>query len=243
MTNRTARTVPALVMAASLTAALAGCVFLPPAASGPRVTEDRDIEAVTAIVLETDGDVVVTLGDTPELTITAPEGAMDRLTTRIVDDVLVLGREGPGWGFGDIDYAITLPLVSDIQITGSGDVEADFSGADEVHVSIEGSGDVSGVGVDATAVESSISGSGDIELAGSADDHTLEIDGSGNFDGQDFETRRARVEISGSGDVEVHVTESLDAEVSGSGEIRYTGGAEVTSRVSGSGSVIDDSDD
>ena len=232
------RPIFALALAASVSLALSGCVFVP--FSGPRITQDRDIDDAHALVLKTDGDVVITLGDAPSLTITAASAMMDRLTSEVDEGVLTLDVRGMHMGMGDIDYALTVTSMSDVTIKGSGDVVADFTGADDITVSIEGSGDIRGTGIDASTVRSSIEGSGDIELTGRADEHTLEIDGSGNFDGQDFETQRARVSISGSGDIQVNVTEKLEAEISGSGEIRYTGGATVSSQVSGSGSVIED---
>jgi hypothetical protein len=234
----TKRPVLALLLAAPLTAVLAGCVYIP--ISGPRVTEDRDVDDFTSIVLKTDGDVVVSVGDTPSLTIKARQAVMDLLTSEVRDGELVLSVNGPHLGLGEVDYAITVPKISDVSILGSGDVIADFTGADDIHVSISGSGDIEGSGIDASTVTSSIEGSGDIELIGKADDHSLEIDGSGNFDGMDFVTENAGVSISGSGDVEVNVTGKLRAEISGSGEVRYTGGAEVSSDVSGSGSVVED---
>jgi hypothetical protein len=234
----TKRPVLALLLAASLTAALAGCVYVP--IGGPRVTEDREVDGFTAIVLKTDGDVVVTIGDTPSLTIKARQAAMPLLTSEVQDGVLTLSVNGPHLGLGDVDYAVTVPEISDLTIEGSGDFEADFTGADDVHIAISGSGDITGTNIDASTVTTSIEGAGDIELTGRADDHSLEIDGSGNFDGQDFVTENAGVSISGSGDVEVNVTGQLRAEISGSGEIRYTGGADVSSDVSGSGSVVED---
>jgi hypothetical protein len=235
----TKRPVLAIALLATATVALAGCVYIP-VPMGPRVTEDRDIDDVTALVLKTDGDVVVTLGDTPSLTITARSAAMDLLTSEVDDGVLTLSVNGPHLGLGDVDYALTVQEISDIEIDGSGDVIVDFAGARDIHVSIEGSGDITGTGIDASTVVSSIEGSGDIELTGRADDHSLEIDGSGNFDGQDFVTENAGVTISGSGDVEVNVTGQLGVDISGSGEVRYTGDPEVTSNVSGSGSVLED---
>ena len=235
----TKRPVLAIALLATATVALAGCVYIP-VPMGPRVTEDRDIDDVTALVLKTDGDVVVTLGDTPSLTITARSAAMDLLTSEVDDGVLTLSVNGPHLGLGDVDYALTVQEISDIEIDGSGDVIVDFTGARDIHVSIEGSGDITGTGIDASTVVSSIEGSGDIELTGRADDHSLEIDGSGNFDGQDFVTENAGVTISGSGDVEVNVTGQLGVDISGSGEVRYTGDPEVTSNVSGSGSVLED---
>lgn len=238
MTNRKARAIPALLLAASLTAALAGCVYLP--TMGPRVTEDREIDNVTAVVLKTDGDVVVTLGESASLSITARPSAMALLTSEVDDGVLTLSVNGPHLGLGEVDYALTLPLISAVSIDGSGDIYADFTGAEDITLSIDGSGDIEADGIDAKSVTSSIEGSGDIELIGSADEQTVTISGSGNFDGDDFKTLRAKVSISGSGDVEVFATETLDADISGSGEVRYTGGAEVSSNVSGSGSVLED---
>ncbi len=234
----TKRPALAVLFAVSLTAALAGCGYVP--ISGPRVTEDRDVEDFTAIVLKTNGDVVVTVGDTPSLTITARAGAMGLLTSEVHDGVLTLSVNGPHLGLGEVDYALAVPMISDITIDGAGDVNADFTGARDIHISIAGSGDIDGTDIDATTVVSSIEGSGDIELTGRADDHTLEIDGAGNFDGKDFVTKNAGVSISGSGDVEVNVTGRLRAEISGSGEVRYTGGADVESDVSGSGTIVED---
>jgi hypothetical protein len=232
-----------VLLAPVVAVALAGCVMLPgPSAVGPRVSEDRDIESVESVLVRTDGDLNVTVGDTPSLEITAPRDVLDRLTSEIVDGVLVLDVEGPRFGFswGEITYDLVVPLLSEVAIEGSSDVTADFSGADDIRIVIDGSGDIVGTGIDAETVTSSISGSGDIELTGTTDEQSLEIDGSGDFGGADLISRDATVEIAGSGDVEVHATGTLRAEISGSGEVRYTGGAAVTSEISGSGSVIED---
>jgi hypothetical protein len=236
--------VPALALSAVAVVALAGCVpvWAAPMTSGPRVSDDRTIESVEAVEVRTDGDLTVVVGDTASLTITAPQSVMDRLTSDIVDGVLVLDVTAPRWGFGlgDISYQLTVPRLTSVTVKGSSDVDADFSGADEVRIEIDGSGDVDGSGIDATSVRTEVSGSGDIELTGRTDDQVLEIDGSADVDASDLVSRVVRVSIAGSGDVEVHATETLDAEISGSGQVRYRGGASVTSAVSGSGSVRED---
>lgn len=233
------RSIPALLLTASLTIALAGCGYLSPPVE-PRVTENRDIDEVTALVLKTSGDVSVTLGDEPTLTITARPSTMDLLTAEVNNGVLTLDVNGPHLWMGDVRYALTVPVISDITIDGSGDVLVDFTGADDITVAISGSGDVDGSGIDAASVSSSIRGSGNIELSGSADSHTVRIVGSGDVDGVDLETERAEVSITGSGDAAVNVTKQLDADISGSGDIRYTGRAKVSSSVTGSGSVSHD---
>ncbi|MEO8262229.1 MAG: head GIN domain-containing protein [Pseudolysinimonas sp.] len=230
-----------LVLSSVAVVALAGCAPVY-GFSGARVSDDRDIESVDSVEVRTDGDLSVTVGDTPSLRISAPQGIIDRLTSDVVDGVLVLGVQGPtfGFDFGRITYELTVPELSSLSIEGSSDVTADFTGADVVLISIDGSGDVDGSGIDAQSVTTEVSGSGDIELTGRTDEQVVDISGSADFGGEDLISRTTRVSLSGSGDIEVHATETLDAEISGSGEVRYRGGAAVTSEVSGSGSVRED---
>jgi hypothetical protein len=239
----TKRIVLSVLAVSALGVSLAGCVPIwHPSASGPRVAEERDIASIEAVEVRTDGDLTVTVGDTPSLTITAPKGVIDRLTSDIVDGVLVLSVTAPsiGFGMGDIDYELTVPRLTQVSIEGSSDVTADFTGADDVTIEVDGSGDVDGRNIDADRVTTSVSGSGDIELEGTTDIQALEIDGSADFGGGDLVSRATTIDLSGSGDIEVHATETLDVDLSGSGNVRYTGGAQLSSDISGSGTVTAD---
>jgi hypothetical protein len=238
----TKRILPTVLVAAALGVSLSGCVPVFAPVSGPRESVDRTIDAVDAVEVRTSGDLTVTLGDTPSLTITAPKSVLDRLTSDIVDGVLVLDVTGPRFGFdlGEIDYVLTVPRLSTVSVQGSSDVTADFSEADDVAVEIDGSGDVEGTGIDASEVTVTISGSGDVTLAGTTDRQAIQVDGSADIDTTDLVSRSTTIDLSGSGDIRVNATETLDVELSGSGDVRYTGGAAVTSDISGSGSVTED---
>lgn len=231
-----------VLAAAALGVSLTGCVPIFHPGNGSRVTDDRDIQNIESVEVRTDGDLTVTVGDTPSLTITAPKNVIDRLTSDVVDGVLVLGVKSPQFGFdmGDIDYELTVPKLSAVSIEGSSDVTADFTGADEVTIDIDGSGDVHGEGIAAKTVTTSVDGSGDIELTGTTDTQTIRIDGSADFGGADLVSRATTIDLSGSGDIEVNATETLDVDLSGSGEVRYRGGAKVQSDISGSGNVVED---
>ena len=118
---RTFRSAAALTAAASVLA-LAGCV--PFVASGPMTSEERDIDAVSTVVLDTSGDLTISEGE-PSLVIHAPEGALDRLTSDVDGDTLVLGTTpGPEIVVGEVRYDLTLPDLEAIELNGSGDVEA-----------------------------------------------------------------------------------------------------------------------
>lgn len=227
------RTIMAL---GTLTLLLAGCGAL--ADTGPRTTQERDVEDFTAVALETSGDVVIELGDTPALTITAGERVLDRLTSDVRDGVLVLGSDRPGWGSdGRVDYHVVVTDLEAVHVRGSGDVDAEAATSDGLEVVVEGSGDVEVADVDVDALQVRIEGSGDVELAGRAARQAVSVAGSGNYRGSGLTSEDATVSIEGSGDVEVDVTGSLGVTVQGSGVVTHTGGAEVEQDVQGSGGV------
>lgn len=211
-------------------------------AAGPMVSEERELSAVTALVLDTHGDVTITEGE-PGLVIHARASVLDRLTSDVRDGALVLGLK-PGtvpFGWGEVRYELTLPSLDRVEINGSGDVDSVVSGGD-LSIRISGSGDVEVAGIDAALVEIAIDGSGDVSLGGTAVEQRIEIDGSGDIDNEDLRSERATVAINGSGEVSVYVTGKLDIEISGSGSVRYSGSPDVRSDVSGSGEVVPEND-
>lgn len=203
-----------LATAALVTAvALSGCV---PFTVGPMTTESRDIGDVTAVVLDTSGDLEITEGE-PSLTIHAPRNVIDRLTSDVSGGVLELGRRGPAIPFaGEVRYELTVPSLDAIEINGSGDVTSTVVG-------------------DTLSIE--ITGSGEVTVSGTAEALTIVIDGSGEVDADGLEVDDATVEITGSGDADLHVTGTLRVDISGSGKVTHRGGATVSADISGSGEV------
>ncbi|WP_342001504.1 DUF2807 domain-containing protein [Microbacterium sp. LWH7-1.2] len=229
------RRLSAVVIAASVVA-LSGCSMMIPV--GPMTSEERDISDVSHVVLETSGDLVVSEGE-PALTVHAPEGAIDRLTSAVDGDTLVLDS-APGFtmGMGDVRYDLTLRRLELIELNGSGDVEATVSADGTVQLDIDGSGDVDWSGLAADRVEVRISGSGDVTLTGSAAELSIDLEGSGNVDAEQLEAQDAVVTLSGSGEVDISASDSLSVDLSGSGRVTYSGDPSTDVRVSGSGDVV-----
>lgn len=231
------RTVTASVLSLLTVALLAGCAFVP---IGPMVSQNRPIEEVSAVSLDSRGDLVITRGE-PSLTITAGSGVIDSLTAEIRDGVLHLGtKRGFGMFHGDVRYELSLPTLESLTVTGAGDVTADFGGASSVLVAIEGNGDVDGSGIGSESVSATIDGSGDLELMGETDRLEVSIEGSGDIDLGELVARDVTASIDGSGEIRVRATATLHASISGSGTIRYSGGATVTGSVDGSGNIVED---
>lgn len=228
------RLIPLIVIPATALVALSGCALAP---RGPVVSEDRGIDAATAVELRTSGDLTISEGE-PALTIHAPSAVLDSLTSSVEDGVLVLdvAPGTPGFLLGRISYELTLPSLEGLEVDGSGDVHSDLPG-ESLDIEINGSGDLDIEDIDASTVALDISGSGDVELSGRADGLTLSIHGSGDVRAGGLDAERVAVDISGLGDVSVSASDALDVVLSGAGTVRYQGDPEITQQISGAGEV------
>ena len=209
---------PAAVIATAVFAGLAGCAIAAEL-DGVVETQDYAVDPFTSIEANGSGDVSVQVGPEASVTATGDTALLERLRVSVEGDVLHL--DGPsgtiGWSSEDIAYAITVPHLDAVELSGSGDV------------------DVTDVETDAFSARTS--GSGDIVLSGRADSLAIELDGSGRVDADALDARDARVDLSGSGDIRVRASGDLDVDISGSGDVTTVGAASVAADVSGSGEV------
>jgi hypothetical protein len=231
----TRRVIPAVLAVATLLAT-AGC-SLTAVDAGPAVTRDQAVDDATAVVLTTAGELVISVGETPSLEVTAGANVIDSLTARVADGVLRIEGSRGGAVAGTIHYELTLSRVDSITIEGSGSVRADLSASQALTVDIKGSGDLRGENLAAQSVTTVVEGSGSVSLAGTTTGQSVSIRGSGDFDGLDLASTTATVDIAGSGDAELTVTDRLKATIAGSGDIRHGGGAKVDGSIAGSGDI------
>ena len=215
---------------------LTGCVM--PAGFGPTVSEERDIDAATTLVLDSSGDVHISEGE-PSLVIHAQQSALGRLTSEVSGDTLTLGETGGfmNWGFGEVRYDLTLPDLETLELNGSGDIESAISPDGTLVVHLDGSGDIEFSSIEAERVEVQISGSGSVDLEGNATELAIELDGSGDVDAGNLSVQEATVEIGGSGDISVDARDNLFVRITGSGTVEYAGDPVIDDQISGSGEL------
>jgi hypothetical protein len=224
------------VPAAGLLLLAASCSLF--TSAGEQTTQDRTIQGVTAVHLLTSGDLTITAGQTQALTVTAGANQLVGLTTQVIDGTLILDRKSTSADSGEISYALTVPPVTSIEISGSGSVAGVGVLAGDAQVIVSGSGSATQPGLVLSSVVVDLTGSGNVQLAGTAETSRITIDGSGQYDGSDLVTAETDVDSSGSGDAAVHATQRLGARASGSGSITYTGNpATVDQDASGSGDI------
>jgi hypothetical protein len=203
-----------LVPAAVAAFAVAGCSV---GDDGPRTVQTRDVAEFTRIDNRDSVDVRLHVGDSQRVRVWAGEKVIEDVRTEVRDGTLELTFDHDGWGGDDVVVEASVPELTAIEASGSGDIDAE--------------------GIDVDAFELTSDGSADIALQGAAGRLAVELDGSGDADLGDLAAREARVAVSGSGDADVRADERLDVNVDGSGDVRYHGQPALTQHVDGSGDL------
>jgi len=206
---------------------------------GPIVRKTLDLDEFDAIKLTFSGDVYLKQGSRQEVVVEAQQNLIDLMKKEVRDETWKIGFEKNVKSTKPVKVYITIPNLTKISVSGSGNVETEnaFTGLGDMAVHLSGSGDVK-ANLTARSVKTHISGSGDVALRGSAKSHDIHISGSGDVASYDFRTDECEIHISGSGECEVNVQENLEVHISGSGDVYYKGDPSVRSKVRGSGDVV-----
>ncbi len=186
--------------------------------SGERVTVQRDLDNFSRIRSSGSFDVTITIGEPQNITVTYDDNLVEYVLTEVDGQTLHIYSDESVSSRKSCDIQITVPSLTDVKVSGSGDFEI--------------------TGLKGEIFEYEVSGSGDLDVSGEVEEVTIEISGSGDVDARDLRAKRAYVEISGSGDVSVWAEELFDGEIAGSGDIAYYGNPKKVSRhVAGSGDI------
>lgn len=206
---------------------------------GTVITEVIDLPYFDGVVLEISGNVFITQGPQLEVVVESYPNLIDRLETRVRNNVWEIDLEGCTRNPDDIDIFITMPDVRLLEVTGSGViVSQNVLVTNDIDLVINGSGAID-VALDVDDVFAEINGSGDIYLEGRGDELFYGLLGSGDLRAFDCNFNEARIRVSGSGDTEVFINEFLNVEISGSGDVFFRGNPIINLDVSGSGDLID----
>jgi hypothetical protein len=184
----------ALLIPIAATVLLTGCSL---ADDGPRVTQTRDVDTFTRIDNDSSADVRLHVGEPLSVRVRAGEKVIDDVHTDVRDGVLRVRFDHSGFGGNDVVVEASVPSLQGIDVSGSGDIEADGR-TDRLSLDVDGSGDADVADLVARTARVTVSGSGDASVR--ADDELdLRLDGSG-----DIEYRgnpRVTKEDDGSGDI------------------------------------------
>ncbi|WP_028066843.1 head GIN domain-containing protein [Solirubrobacter soli] len=203
-----------LLPAAFAAIALTGCDL---ADDGARVSQTRDVDTFTKIDNDSSVDVRLHVGEPQRVRVRAGEKVIDDVHTDVRDGVLRVRFDHSGFGGRHVVVEASVPALDGINVSGSGDVDAD--------------------GIRSDAFEVRNDGSADVSLSGSTGRLAVNLDGSGDANVAGLAAQAARVHVSGSGDANVRADDRLDLKLDGSGDIKYAGNPQITKNDDGSGDV------
>lgn len=203
--------------AKAIVAALAAIgLSMPVAATAEEITEERDVETFTKIVVEGGVDISIRAGEAQSVAITTEASHMERVETIVRDGVLTVDLKGRRWRDADVEIEIAMAKFEGLEIDGAAD--AAISNIDSEEVEIE------------------ISGAGDVSMDGACTTATFEVNGAGDIDAESFQCANVDLTINGAGDAEVFASETVKARINGVGDIEVYGNPKsVDRRIAGLG--------
>ena len=171
------------IVALALGTALSGCAYM---------DDWEDVEGVALAELDTSGEapdtirlagpdkVIISEGDALAITLEGDAEAGDALRFDRHGNRLTIARDRRIFdGSGTAIVMLTMPAPENLEIAGSGEVEA-ATVASNAELEIAGAGSIVVDAVDAERLEVDIAGSGDVRAAGTANSLDIDIAGSGN---------------------------------------------------------------
>lgn len=187
--------------------------------SGVAATDERDVDPFRGIELAGGTELTIQLGAPRSVLVSADDNLLDRVTTRVDGEELVVGTEGSFTTTSPMAVRVTIPSLDSLELSGSGAVVAD--------------------GIRGSALSVVLSGSGLVRASGRVRVLDVTLSGSGNVELGELATTDARAELGGSGRIVVRPTGTLEATIPGSGTITYLGDPlRVEQSVTGSGAVV-----
>ncbi len=229
------------IVAVAMSMGVAGCGDIDIKINGkegvPLAELDMTGDAPTELLVAGPDKVIVTEGDTLDITVEGDDSAVEKV--RFVKDGKMLGvtREDSSWSSDDQAIVrVTMPAPEEIDVAGSGSVET-ATLASNAQVNIGGSGSVAIEQVAAESLEINIGGSGSVKAAGTTERLEIGIGGSGGTNLADLKADDAEISIAGSGSVSLASDGKVEASIMGSGSVNVTGSAECSVTAMGSGSL------
>lgn len=199
--------------------------------SGKIVTEERNIEAVSRVLLIVEGSfenmktknpvtLIIRQNSKPSLIVETDNNIQSRVKTTIKDGTLNIQFEKEYYNNVYAKIYLDLPSFVSINILGTAGVESQ--------------GDII-----SDNLSCGIIGAGNFNLSGSANEFNAIITGAGVIEAKNLTAKKSNLTIVGGGTITNTVTEELNANISGAGIITYYGNpSKIKHNIQGAGSII-----
>jgi hypothetical protein len=202
--------------------------------------EQRNVSGFHGVKSSGSIDVEIKNGNNYSVTVEDDDNLFPYIVTEVENGVLNIHyKDNTSISNDHAKVYVTAPALSEISVSGSGDIAADnvIKSTDQIQFNTSGSGDIKAT-VDAPAIKATGSGSGDISLSGNTKDFDCRMTGSGDINCNNLKSENTTVHVSGSSTVHVFASVSLKVNVAGSGDVFYSGNPPSPEiHIAGSGTV------
>jgi len=196
---KTTKIISAAIILVSLLATACTKEYMQIEGTGPVITRTLLLEDFSRINITGIDDVVVNYGPVQEVTVKGNGNIISRIETEVINDTWFIQLESGNYGDYELTYYLTLPLLEEVENTGTGNVMVtDFADQENLSVRLTGTGNFYGFPMHFDHADITISGTGNCEVSveKSLD---VSIEGSGNVLYKGYPVIREH--ISGTGSV------------------------------------------
>ncbi|TKG94635.1 DUF2807 domain-containing protein [Puteibacter caeruleilacunae] len=207
--------------------------------------EERHVAAFSEISLRIDAEVYLDQDKDQSIELVAETSTLGKIITEVKNGKLIIRFKNKDRfikpiNHGKIKIFVTVPDITSINVSGSGDIYAENPIESRIiKLFVSGMGGIKLEELKSDQVECTISGSGDIELLSGTcrEQMGVAISGSGNLRASGYQAKSIAIKTVGSGDSFVNATDRLKVRIIGAGNVVYSGKPQLDSSVTGSGNV------
>jgi hypothetical protein len=198
----------------------------------------RNLSYFESVELMTTGNVFISQGEAPSVTIEAAKDVIDEIKTNVDNNSLNIFSE-TGICPDKMNIYITMKDINSLKVFGSGNIY-NFTPliTDELNLKISGSGNIVLTDVASQKVGLLIMGSGNIKVNGSSESTIIEVSGTGNVNASELLSKYCDILVNGSGETKTFVEKDLKVKIKGSGNVKYLGEPErIKKDIDGTGEI------
>jgi len=195
--------------------------------NGSVISQERAANNFNAVILDSVGNVNVHHSENYKVVVTTDSNIQDIITIEVNGKNLHIDKKKTvGFKVTKLVIDVYLPELKSISLNGLGNFKINNGNASELDIDLSGSGNIDAQNFQVQNATISHSGLGDIKINGSTSENgnasklSIDFSGSGNIDAQNFQVQNATINHSGLGDIKINGNASkLDIDLSGSGNI------------------------
>ena len=202
------------------------------------VTEGREVSGFDEVVLEGLGTLVITQGEDASLTLTGEPHVLPLIATEVRDHRLTIRPIGSFSTTQPITYALTLPDLHALDLSGATSAEIASLATDQLRLTASGSGVIAIDQLDAESLAVGLSGSAKAAVAGTVPTQTVALSGAAEYDAAGLSSQTAAVSAEGASEAAVQPAGELLVQVSGAATVGFVGNPRLAGHVSGAGKVV-----